>query len=878
MIYSFDTRKAPEIYQIGGKAKALIELSNAGFPVPKGLVLSVDFFGDWLKMIKSSDEWMALLENTRRENCEAIKVKASNMVFSKEQAEAFNKSMKHLDGQIFAVRSSSPEEDLKGTSFAGMYETSLGVNKSDIEKAVAHAFSSCLDYRVMSYKKQNNISLENTSIAVVVQRQIDSDVSGVGFSINPLSNDYDETLINASFGLGESIVSGLVTPDQFTIDKVKNEIISKVMGKHEIAINLKSKSSGGVIKSENKEQGKFSLYDEKILELSKYICHIEEFYGFPIDIEWAYENDQLYILQARPITAYFQLDEHLKTKAGEKRMLYMDINLIDALTSNVPILPLTHDWYYDAFLMFAGPVFDGAKVDGHLSPKESLFFSGNGRIYLNTSQLLHLSRLEKMMVGGEQADKQIVEISKNIDDKLYKMDKPLSYLKLWFLIRKSPRWMWNARKLIAKSIRAYFKPFKFYEEDFKPKIDDVIKNLQSDKYDDLLLGEITDIIDKDIDNALFTYGFAAIVPLMIAMDKIPKLVCDGSDEMEELSDSIFLGTEDNETIELGISMYKMAKMLNKSDFDDLDALEDKILKRELSDGFMAMWDKFISDYEYRAPNELELSNYRYGDRPKLALQQMSYMVDSEYDPVQSQKQNIIKRQKAYDEICKRLKGKKLRQFKKNYDVAITYSVARDIPKYIWLLENGIVRKRALLEGKSFVKDGLLDAKEDIFYLYYSEIEKARNGLKIDIKKIVADRKIEYKKLDEIISYPLFVDSRGMIPVAKAEEVEDGQLKGHGISRGVRTGRIKVMKNPTEKPIEKGDVLVTYTTDPGWTPLFVNVEAVILQVGGPLQHGGVVAREYGKPCVAGIPDVYRTFKDGQLVKVDGNKGVVTIIEE
>jgi pyruvate,water dikinase len=322
----------------------------------------------------------------------------------------------------------------------------------------------------------------------------------------------------------------------------------------------------------------------------------------------------------------------------------------------------------------------------------------------------------------------------------------------------------------------------------------------------------------------------------------------------------------------------MAKLLKKPDFDNLDTLSKKIKNRDMSDEFLSLWDKFVLINKFRGPNELELSNYRYGDRPQLALQQMSYMVDSEYNPEESQQKNIKKREKAYKKICSKLKGRKLKQFKINYDVATLYSTARDTPKYIWLLENGIVRERALVEGNVFVNEGLLDAKEDIFYLYYKEIEKAQSGYDIDLKEIVKERKSLYKMLDSIDSYPLFIDSRGNIPAAKVKEVKKGLLKGHGISRGIKTGRINVMKSPTEKPIKKGDVLVTYTTDPGWTPLFVNAEAVILQVGGPLQHGGVVAREYGKPCVAGIPNVYNQFHDGQLVEVDGSNGMVTIIEE
>jgi phosphohistidine swiveling domain-containing protein len=874
MIYQFNTNEASQLSKIGGKAKALIETSKAGFPVPEGIVLSVEFFEPWLKEIKATNEWRNMIKDTTKETCDLVLGKALSMGFDNRQSNAFAFGLKDLSGDVFAVRSSSPEEDLEDTSFAGMYETFLGVRKNDLQKAVAKAFASCFDYRVMAYKKQNGLNLEGTCIAVVVQRQIASDVSGVGFSLNPLNNDHDEAVINANFGLGESVVSGAVSPDQFIINKVKNEIIEKILGGHEVVISLDVDS--GVVVDKSRREG-FSLNDEKVLEITHSIKKIEELYGFPVDIEWAFEGDELYILQARPITAYIPLEPHMMTAIGEQRMLYMDMNLVDALTSNQPILPLTLDWFYGAFTLFIGPIFGDAKINAHLPVKDTMVFGGSGRAYANLSQMLHLTKLEKVMAAGEQADQQLVAIAQNIDDKKYKMNKPLPYLKKGYLLWNFPKWMWRSRKLISKTIRAYTKPNKFYEREFKINVDEAIKKLKSGAYKDVPLTKITEVVEKDLDNVIFNYTFSPIVPLMMSMDKIPKLLKDGTEEMDELADAIFLGTDDNETIELGIQLYNMAKSLKKSDFDDLDALAKKIEKREMSNEFMQEWDRFILIYKYRGPNELELSNPRYGDNPRLALQQMSYMVESDYNPEQSKKDNIQKRERAYAKICTKLKGRKLKKFKTNYNIATLYSKVRDTPKYMWLLENGIVRDRALIEGQAFVDCDKIDVVEDIFYLYFSEIDNAHSGGDIDLRKIVNERRALYKKLDRIDSYPLFMDSRGRVMAAKAKDYEDGAIKGNGISRGVKTGRIKVLKYPTEKPIEKGDVLVTYTTDPGWTPLFVNVEAIILQIGGPLQHGGVVAREYGKPCVAGIAGVYEIFHDGQIVEVDGTNGVVRIIK-
>ncbi len=202
MIYKFNEKESPTLSQVGGKAKSLMVMTTAGFPIPEGIVLSVDFFAEWLNGVKASEQFKKTLQSTTKENCDAVKRFAERMVFTDQQEKIFESMFKTLSGSVFAVRSSSPEEDLEGTSFAGMYETYLGAVREDVRKTVALAFASCFDYRVMTYKKQHNLLLEGTSIAVVIQKQIASEVSGVGFSLNPLNNCYDEVVINASFGLG----------------------------------------------------------------------------------------------------------------------------------------------------------------------------------------------------------------------------------------------------------------------------------------------------------------------------------------------------------------------------------------------------------------------------------------------------------------------------------------------------------------------------------------------------------------------------------------------------------------------------------------------------------------------------------------------------
>ncbi len=236
----------PQLSEVGGKALSLIRSTAAGIPVPAGFALSVAFLRPWTDQIKGTPEWRTLLTDPTPEHCGAVKLLAASLAFKPRQQTALDDAMGELgDVDLVAVRSSSPEEDLKGTSFAGMYATYLGTSRDQLAATIAMSYASMFDVRVMAYKQKNGLDLEGTCISIVVQKQLVSDVSGIGFSLNPLNNCYDETVIEASFGLGEAIVSGIVTPDRFVVDKVTRQIREKHINKKMIAMHLGD--GGGVV-------------------------------------------------------------------------------------------------------------------------------------------------------------------------------------------------------------------------------------------------------------------------------------------------------------------------------------------------------------------------------------------------------------------------------------------------------------------------------------------------------------------------------------------------------------------------------------------------------------------------------------------------------
>ncbi len=327
MIVPFSTADAQALDQVGGKAHSLIDATRAGFRVPPGVVLSVDFFRPWLDKIEGSEAWAAFLASPKeelRQSCAAVKARCSALELSPAQRDALAGGLGSFpDDALFAVRSSSPDEDLEGSSFAGEYETTLGVTRGRLEEAVRHSFASVFDERVVRYKLQRGMKADRPRIAVVVQRQLASDVSGVAFSLNPLNNCYDEAVINSNLGLGETVVDGSVTPDTYVVEKVRGEIVERSVASKSHSVWLDA--DGGTREATNELPEAPSLSDAQVLSVAELAARAEAHYGRPMDIEWAIQNDDLYLLQSRPITAYLPLPELMRTEPGAEKYLYLDV-------------------------------------------------------------------------------------------------------------------------------------------------------------------------------------------------------------------------------------------------------------------------------------------------------------------------------------------------------------------------------------------------------------------------------------------------------------------------------------------------------------------------------------------------------------------------
>jgi rifampicin phosphotransferase len=382
----------PDPAEVGSQAASLICIAAAGLRVPPGRVLPVSFFASWLGAIRASDAWVRLTQAPPERwgpLCEQVKGCATGLPWSdaRDALDALRRDLAACcPGSTFAVRSSSPEEELAAASFAGGYETRLGVALDTLEPAIRACFASWLDARLLAYKREHGLELWSPRIAVIVQRQVDSAFAGAGFSIDPTTNDYDEAVIDASWGLGNAVVEGRVSPDHFVVDKRSGALVDQTLGNKQVS--TWSATQGGTVERAHRPTER-TLSDAQLREMTSALSPIEELYGVPVDVEWAYEAQELHLLQARPITSWVPLPPEMVTEPGEPRRLYADGALSKGLTINEPISPMG----LEAMEILSTSVLESrlGPLEGGLDPETSPFFFAGGRMYVDLSQMLWLS-------------------------------------------------------------------------------------------------------------------------------------------------------------------------------------------------------------------------------------------------------------------------------------------------------------------------------------------------------------------------------------------------------------------------------------------------------------------------------------------------------
>ena len=719
--YSFDVESIPSLKLVGGKARSLIETKKEGFPVPPGFVLSVNFFKSWMEEVQNGQSWnnfIASSDDDLKKTCDALKKGCKSLKFSASQKAELNKALEVFsEGTLFAVRSSSPEEDLDGTSFAGGYETSLGVTKTKLEEAILHSFISVFDERIVKYKLQHGMKTNGPQIAVIVQEQIDSEVSGIAFSLNPQNNCYDEAVINSSFGLGESIVAGQVTPDSYIVDKLKRELIKKKISKKEQAVWLKEK--GGTELKNDFNSKEASLSEEQVLELTDLLVRLEDFFDKPIDIEWSYSEGKLHLLQARPITAYLPLPPEMITKPGGQKMLYQDALLMEQGIQE-PMSILGTGIYNDMMEIMIGPQMGTIASD----PMQGIMISIHGKAYLNASNAIKAfgkRGLNSMMASFDVPTGKIMDgidydeyLPKKTPKKLRGM--ALSMLPLMF-------------KISLGFLRVYFSPkktLKKYQHSYETDLKRIEAIQLKGRSFESVYQEVLQIL---IDHMLSIFDML-LGPLYSGWRL--KKIFTGHD-VNDLIVKLHMNLPGNPTARMGREMYALAQFKEIQACKDAQTFAKNLKAKVFSTEFMEAYETFMQEFGFRCIREIDPATPRPYENPEQFFEQLSLIHvygESEENLLKKAEKEQVAAAKKLRNLAKKL-GKE-RKVSYHIEMIRTLAGYREVPKYLMVKLVDVIRKKGLALGKQFVKEGRLKNAEDIFSLKADEIIQAEKNSKVDL--------------------------------------------------------------------------------------------------------------------------------------------------
>ena len=896
-IIPLNSKQLPEISEVGGKGYSLIKLNSLNLNVPNGIVLTVDFFNDWIGKIKDSNLYKEFIELLNKENnsndCSSIlnKIKEwslTNLILTEKDKEEIEVNLKNIfpneyNKILYAVRSSSPEEDLSGASFAGNYETYLGIHFDSIEKYVLKSFISCLDYRVFKYKLEKGFNVSDIKIAIVIMKQINCDVSGVGFSINPINNDYDEAVITSNFGLGESVVGGIITPDEYIVNKITKIIVSEKLGSKDKIVKLnKDNNETSILEQTQEKQKESSLKKEHILQIVDNIINIENHYQIPIDIEFGIENNVLYILQARPITTYNKIPEEFLTKPNEKRQLYFDGTLgVQGFERPLSTLGTS---VFKVFVKYMGIKIFGSYNLADI--KKSVVDTIGGKMIMNLSNVMTKVQIETLSHFFSNINRVISETLSKYGEK-YKNDKVCYEIDVSMI---GMAWRLPVKRIIFCNFFSESSKtnFDYYLNQFMKDNEKFIKdNLNSKTPILTILEKIVDEFTNHFRDYILPVMYLGMVQGYMKIRKLFKEYIESNPELNQdlnnLSKSLpFI------TIQMGLNLYNLTKFFDKNEYINKNQEEfyQDYLNKKFSKEFYSDFELFMKKYGFRGEGELDIKNERYSENPKIILNQILsslLMNDENKNPQKDFDDTNARRPEVFKRLLEFSKNKGFSyEFEQAYNNMLNFFHYRESPKYYIIFIIGKMRELILKRANILIEQKLINDINDIFKLDLYSLNDILQNIKKYTKEDISNKIIKDNKLSDIFNswkrFPLLFDSRGRIFFQeKKVSNKKNELIGDTVSFGKIRGKAKVLNSVDEKPFNPGEILITKATDPGWTPLIINCGGIVLEVGGMLQHGALVSREFNKPCVVGIENVTKIIKDGEEVEVDAIEGVVRLLD-
>jgi pyruvate,water dikinase len=877
----------------GGKAAHLGEMIAAGLPVPAGFVVTTDAckrfmqsdprIGDWLERLEGCD---ARDPAALRAAAEEVRRQLSAIPLPGEVADAIAAAMAPEPGGARAVRSSATVEDLPEASFAGQHDSFLNVPGGEaVLGAVKRCWLSLFSERAISYRMRKGVAPGRAQMAVIVQQLIDADAAGVMFTKDPAGGDSDSIFIEAAFGLGEAVVQGKVAPDRVEVSRSGLRVVRRDTGLKRMQIVAAKEGVCEQLLAAEKA-GAPVLEDETASRLAGLGLEVERVLGGPLDIEWGVRGKEIWLLQARAVTALQQG----RGTSFEERQVWTNANAGEALPDVVT--PMT--WSLVQSLI--GYLLDSLFRDcGFRMKHEQAIGLIAGRVYFNFNTMCALGRLGRhvpglrnrsmeSLLGGHQdtmiALKQI---------RISEADLPRIEIRRWKAAVRLPVVMLH---------------FLFYSPRRGRAVVDKIRRIN----EDLARVEPGSLSDGELLAAIrgsfapeAMIGFNVIGELLGAVgffffyNLLLFNLCEQwfAPEGRSTANRLLAGVGGLDDAAAGHELWLLAEeaarepeiksvLLGERTFP---AFASRLEGCRGGRAFRERWDAFMHRRGHHARGELELFAPRWSECPDLVLD----MVRGYVEAINAGHPGPIVRQEALAgervALANRCVGGLKNPLKRAIFPFVLYRAqqgggVRENLKSELIRFFAFLRRFLLEMGRRLAARGRLADENDMFFL---EIEELQSGSLLepgtDLRALIAGRRALYEQNVKITPPAVIVgrfDPRTFVP----EAVDRGTkvFHGLGVSAGTVTGRARViLRSDANERVQPGEILVAPFTDPGWTPYFVAAAGIVMDLGGMLSHGSIVAREYGIPAVVNVGPATQIIRTGQWIEVDADRGVVRVLD-
>ena len=853
---------------VGGKGANLGEMTRAGFPVPQGFCVTTSAYRAFLGTSDRMEHFFTRLEQVAADRLdeiralgEQIRSHLKSLPVPGEVEEAIVSAWKRNGTEkAYAVRSSATAEDLPGASFAGQQETYLNViGKKRLLDSIRRCWASLFTDRAISYRAKNGFDHRSVYLSVVVQEMIFPDVSGILFTADPVSGNRNVISVDASFGLGEALVSGLVSADLYRVRD--GAVIDKKISKKEIAVY--SLPEGGTVTKELPldRQNAQALPDGKILELAELGKNIEKHYGTEQDIEWCCAGGKFFIVQSRPITTLYPVPKF----SDRKLHILVSGGHIQMMTE--PMKPL-------ALSVFSALV--------------PIMTEAGGRFYADMTIPLGIKPLRK----------RIPKVLRRMDEQLgAALEEAATRMAAKIPGRRIPLRIvapvaFTAARTILNNI--FFADPSARRHAVNRFIEEAVRRCREQIWSSGSRPRIG-MIRQDMKQRVFP-ALIQVAPNWVSGELVSEIVkkllrrlLGDAESFHALGRSL----PGNVTSELGLMIGDLADLVrqNRQLADYLEKASDADFDQGLdnipdSEAFRRKLEQFMQRYGMRCPGEIDISKPRWREAPTALVPAiMSHartMAPGEhrakFQEAAQEAEEVA--EKLIEQVRRRKGAVHAKILRRLIHVYRNLAGLREHHKYLLVQYFDIYRKAILELAHELVRSGVLREKQDVFYFTLDELQALENGdIPGNIDQLMKERKEKlefYKKL----TLPRVITSEGEVIAGRPKDsgAPEGALVGTPVSSGIAEGYAKIVLNPEDADLHEGEIMIAPFTDPGWTPLFHSAKALVMEVGGMMSHGSVVAREYGIPAVVGVNQATTIIRNGSYIRVDGTHGFVEILRD